>query len=295
MVSVLIITHNRSKELLETIKNINSQTFKEIEIIVVENGSDDEVVETNKAALKVRDVTYISSEKNLGVSGGRNKALKLAKGEVIIEIDDDAVFDDDSSIEKIVKFFDEHKDVGIQAFRIINYYSREITPVEFPFKNKKRDPVKPGKSAWFIGAGHAFTRELIDEIGYYRDFFPWGSEEQDYSVRAIDAGYNIFYNSEIIVYHKKSPKGRISNPTEFAIVALTNRYKFALYNFPLFNVLSHIFIRSIQSVLKFKNPLIPIVALYRTFNQWNYIKSERNVISKETRKKLSKLNGQLYY
>lgn len=295
MVSILIITHNRSEELLETIKNIKAQTVKDIEIIVVENGSDKEVVQTNEAALKEYGLTYINNNENLGVSGGRNVALKLSKGEIVLEIDDDAVFDDDTAIENVVKFFDEHKEIGIQAFQIINYFSREITPNEYPFKDKKRDSMQSGYSAWFIGAGHAFRRELINDIGYYRDFFPWGSEEQDYAVRAMDAGYKIYYNADIIVFHKKSLKGRINNPTKFAIVALTNRYKFAMYNFPFTNILTHMFVRSAQSVIKFKNPIIPFAAFFRVLKQRQMILGERKVVSKDTRKMLKELKGQLYY
>lgn len=45
MVSVLMITHNRSEELIDTVKNILEQTHKNIEIIIVENGSLDAVIQ----------------------------------------------------------------------------------------------------------------------------------------------------------------------------------------------------------------------------------------------------------
>lgn len=171
MVSVLMITHNRSEELIDTVKNILEQTHKNIEIIIVENGSLDAVIQKNRELLKDFDLQYIVSNENLGVSGGRNLALKEANGDVIIEIDDDAVFDDPKSIDNVISFFEKNPTIGIQAFQIINYYTRKITNEEYPFRDKSRDSNSEGYTTWFIGAGHAFRKELIDEIGLYRDFF----------------------------------------------------------------------------------------------------------------------------
>ncbi|MBO6536637.1 MAG: glycosyltransferase [Balneolaceae bacterium] len=295
MVSVLMITHNRSEELIDTVKNILEQTHKNIEIIIVENGSLDAVIQKNRELLKDFDLQYIVSNENLGVSGGRNLALKEANGDVIIEIDDDAVFDDPKSIDNVISFFEKNPTIGIQAFQIINYYTRKITNEEYPFRDKSRDSNSEGYTTWFIGAGHAFRKELIDEIGLYRDFFPWGSEEQDFSVRALNAGYEIFYNPEIIVYHKKSPNGRIENRIKFGGIALKNRIKFTLLNYPFRYALIHSIIRSTQSVIKFKSIRVLVLAINHLYNEFSYIVDNRKVIGKDTRKKLIERDGQLYY
>ena len=287
---------NRAEELLETVKNIKEQSYFNKEIIIIENGSNQKTVHTN--CIKYNQdhlVKYVVQKKNLGVSGGRNVALNLAKGEYIIEIDDDAVFENHNAIENAVDYMENNHNIGILGFKITNYYSGKITKQEYPFRNKKRDHNKSGLCTWFIGAGHMFSREILLKVGFYRDFFPWGSEEQDFSIRAIDSGFSILYFPTVNVYHKKSPQGRIQNPIEFASIALKNRIKVALLNLPVFSIITYILVRGLQSVLKYKNLNLLLLTYYHLKTEWSYIKAHRKPIKSQTILKLIQLKGQVFY
>jgi GT2 family glycosyltransferase len=295
LVSVLIITRNRSVELSETLLSISTQSYHPKTIIVLENGSDKETVLSNKKLVKEYEGVYVVLHENLGVSGGRNVALSYAKGEYFLEIDDDAVFGDDYCIEKAVQFMDDNPSVGISAFKIINYYTKEITPQEYPFRNKRRDVNSCGSCTWFIGAGHIIRRELITEIGVYREFFPWGSEEQDLSLRAINAGFEIRYFPSVVIYHKKTPNARIQDPVVFAGIALKNRIKVALLNLPLYSTVTYFIVRGVQLTLKYRSLTIVPRAMAHLLSESNYIRKNRMKIGKKAIKYLRKHNGQLYY
>lgn len=296
-VTVSIITRNRQTELLETLLNIDKQDYSNIEIVLVDNGSDNEIILSVENYLETLhcNVEYIQKGENLGVSGGRNVGLQAADGDYIIEIDDDAVFEDEQAISKAVSFMDDNPSIGISAFRITNYHTKEIVPQEFPFRDKNRDPFISGETTWFIGAGHIIRKELIEKIGHYHEFFPWGSEEQDYSIRAIDAGFKIFYLADINVFHKKSPNARISDKVEFASIALKNRMKVALLNLPLSSIFTYAIIRGFQFLVKFKNPVIILKAIKHIFNEFEYIRKNRTVVSKKTLDYLSIKKGQRYF
>jgi len=296
LVSVLIITRNRSEELFDTISNIQQQSYANIELIVLENGSDSQVVEHNKRRIQeYGNIHYVVLSENKGVSGGRNVALSQARGKYIVEVDDDAIFEYVDSIEKVVEFFERHPLVGIQAFKITNFFSKQIVPQEYPFRDKNRDPLLPGPCTWFIGAGHAFRRDMIGAIGTYRDFFPWGSEEQDLSMRALENDFEIYYNPRISILHKKSPKARIRNQSEFASIALKNRVKVAMLNLPILNVFSFFLIRGTQLSLRYKDISIPLRSLILLFKDMTYIRMNRKVLSRKTLRKMSELKGQLYF
>lgn len=296
-VSICIVTRNRDIELIATLKSISQQSYSPLEVIIIDNNSERSIIEDIRQFLSNYSLphNYILNDKNLGVSGGRNIGLITAVGDYIIEIDDDAVFESIDAIEKAVNFMDDNPFVGISAFRITNFFTNKIVPQEFPFRNKNRDPNENSETCWFIGAGHIFRKDLLDRIGYYHEFYPWGSEEQDLALRALDAGFKIYYLAYINVLHKKSPKARISNRIEFASIALKNRIKVASLNLPLFNVLSYILIRGIQFTIRERSILVFPKAIMKLLGELKYINRNRKVIKKETIKYLKSHNGQLYY
>ncbi|MHA1381554.1 MAG: glycosyltransferase family 2 protein [Candidatus Helarchaeota archaeon] len=296
LVSILIITRNRKDDLLDTISNIQLQDYDNIEIIVVENGSNEETIKSNYSVLsRYNNIKYVILKKNLGVSGGRNVALRLAKGDYIIEIDDDAIFRYKNSISLSVGFLERNKNVGILAFKIVNFYTNKISRNEFPFKRKKRNHTVKGPCTWFIGAGHIITRDCLSKVGFYKDFFPWGHEEQDYSIRCLDEGFEIYYFPEVEVLHKKTQKGRLEDSTEFIAIKLKNRIKVAILSLPMFSIISYYFFWSLYFVVKEKDILLPFIALKNIYKEKEYLLKNRKRIKLKTVLRLFKLNGQLFY
>jgi GT2 family glycosyltransferase len=296
LVSIVIITMNRKLELDETLINIYEQTYENIEVILYDNGSRTEIYNHNLNLSKnYNSCHFYSSPKNLGVSGGRTEALKKAIGKYIIEIDDDAIFEDTDAIEKAINFMISNTEIGIAAFKIVNFHTRTVTRNEYPFRDKSRLHSESGYCTWFIGAGHCFRRETISTVGYYNEYFPWGLEEHDYSLRALDNNFLIYFLADVIVLHKKSPNARIKNPIEFASIQLKNQIKVAAINLPLLSIVSYIILRSLQAIIKNKNIMIPFLALRYIYHESDYIRRKRKVIDKKTIEYLKRNHGQLYY
>src|SRR5689334_21982585 len=88
-VAVLIVTRNRTEDLSATVSSVNAQDFPIHEIIVVDNGSDQAIADANEATFaKDARVRYVRLARNLGVAGGRNHAMGLASGSLLLELDD---------------------------------------------------------------------------------------------------------------------------------------------------------------------------------------------------------------
>ena len=84
-VSVIITTYNRSKLLKRAIESVLSQTFKDFEMIVVDNGSTD----NTKEIAKDYNVKYIFQENSGGAAKPKNTGIKVAQGKYIATLDDD--------------------------------------------------------------------------------------------------------------------------------------------------------------------------------------------------------------
>ena len=100
LVSVIFATMNRKDDLIKCIKSIKNSTYKNVEIIIVDNGSTDGSQELVKKLFP--EVILIESELNLGVPVAFNKCLEKASGEYILRLDDDVLLKE-NAIELLVE------------------------------------------------------------------------------------------------------------------------------------------------------------------------------------------------
>jgi len=87
-VSVVVPTHNRSALLAQTLASVRAQTFADLEIVVVDDGSSDNTAEI---VTRIDDsrVRMVRHEQPLGVSAARNRGIREASGEWVAFLDDD--------------------------------------------------------------------------------------------------------------------------------------------------------------------------------------------------------------
>jgi len=108
-VSVIIPTYNRALYIAETLESVFSQTFKDYEVIVVDDGSSDNTADVLKPYM-VR-IDYIRKE-NGGQGSARNAGIKVACGEYIAFLDSDDLWVPEK-LEIQTGFADEHPDAGL--------------------------------------------------------------------------------------------------------------------------------------------------------------------------------------
>ena len=125
LVSVVIPTYNREKELEVSVKSVLHQTYDNLEVIVIDDCSTDN---TEEMLSKINDgrVTYIRNEQNMGPAVSRNRGARLAKGEFIAFHDSDDEWYPDK-LSKQMKVFAKHPDYSLVycAYKY-SYPDREI-------------------------------------------------------------------------------------------------------------------------------------------------------------------------
>lgn len=141
LVSVVIPTHNRKVMVLRLLKSVISSSYKNIEIIVIDDASSDNTLEFLEKSFKYKNFKIIRNKKNLFTAGSRNVGTKISKGDCIFFIDDDNVLDK-HTIASLVKVLFSDDDIG------------EVGPVNYNF-NKKN------KILWFITYRNMFTTKTV--------------------------------------------------------------------------------------------------------------------------------------
>jgi GT2 family glycosyltransferase len=216
--SFVIITYNRPSDTLELLKNISSLYHAEQllqDVIVVNNAStEDYAAIENYVALETKiAIQFIHSPINLGVTKGRNFALKYAQGDIVIFLDDDAVLQNTDALQNVVKSFETKgkngREIAIVSFKVLYYSNLQMQVNALPHKQfSKYKDKQTFFTYYFAGGAHAIKRNILNEAGNLPEEFFYGMEEYDLSYRLIEKGYCIKYDSSIVMLHKESPLGR---------------------------------------------------------------------------------------
>lgn len=108
LVSVLITTHNRSELLRRALESVLHQTYKAIEVIVIDDGSTDDTEEVVSGYMKqYSNLKYLKHAEPKGANVARNNGIRHAQGEYIAGLDDDDSISD-NYIEALVNAYDDN-------------------------------------------------------------------------------------------------------------------------------------------------------------------------------------------
>jgi glycosyltransferase involved in cell wall biosynthesis len=106
-ISVNILTKNRKDQLQKAIESVLKQSFKDYEIIVVNDGSTDK---TEEIILRYKDIKVLRHETSIGITQSRQEALEASQGEYVAILDDDDEWIDTDKLKKQVELLDKHND-----------------------------------------------------------------------------------------------------------------------------------------------------------------------------------------
>jgi glycosyltransferase involved in cell wall biosynthesis len=193
-IDVLIPTIGRKEYLLNVLHNLASQTHLPVNVIIVEQNTD----ETSVSELNyIVDISWPFKIKHhfthqSGACNARNIALKYVESEFVFFADDDIFFEDDL-IEK-----------AMQSFQLTG---NEVILVSCHLKTQKIVTQNPKQFPVF-GAGHAFVKSNSLKDLKFNMAYEFGfGEDNDFGMQLRSKGYDILYISTSKILHLKAPMG----------------------------------------------------------------------------------------
>ena len=161
MISVNIVTRNRAHLLSRAIKSILDQTFKNIEIIIIDDDSSDNTEKIVKN-FKNDKIRYYKIKKANTLGDARNIGLEKSNGKYIAILDDDDYWIDNRKLEKQYKILEEKKYIltGGGA-NLINSKNEIIGKIIMPTKNIKK---KITNYCPFIHSTVMFNKKLAIKV-----------------------------------------------------------------------------------------------------------------------------------
>lgn len=211
LASVVIPNWNGKKFLAGCLDSLKQQTYPNIEVIIVDNGSHDGSVEFLRE--KYPHVRLITFEHNTGFSVAVNRGIKESLGQYVALLNNDTIVDPEW-LSELVHALEEHSEAGSVGCKMLAYDDRGLLDgagdgyrrggLPGRIGHRERDTGRFDRPRYILGAcgGAAlYRRELFDVVGYLdEDYFAY-LEDVDFGLRAQSAGFKCYYVPTAIVYH----------------------------------------------------------------------------------------------
>ena len=272
LVSVIIPSYNRRHDLCRCIDSVLTQNSVSIEIIVVDDCSEDDTI----AALRryYPDVCLITCGRRYGPSHLRNLGLRDAIGDFVLFLDSDVVLQRQDIVWQMVEMLSQEPRIGeiggeIPVYR--NIFDDAIGKRRDSF-GKNHDVVSKKdertenqlKDCTYLATCNCMVRkDVAFEVGGFDPYYKFGGEDADFGYRILKRGYSNKVDFKVGVHHHRSTAGRY--PDETYRYHLT-RVRFNLKHLSAMRNLA-IFVKDFFNFLIFYIILVPKILVKKIKNE----------------------------
>jgi glycosyltransferase involved in cell wall biosynthesis len=177
LVSIIIPTYNRKNDIEECIKSVLKQSYKNCEIIVVDDFSSDATVKSIKENFPL--VTILVNKKNKGVNYCRNAGIVASRGEYLLFLDSDMVFIHEAQIEIMIQKIRDLQNVGSLG-GVIQKMETKVWGCNFDGSLKYSNSETELIECDYIPSGNLFLRrkEIFEQGGFDESLKGDGTESE---------------------------------------------------------------------------------------------------------------------
>jgi len=229
LVSVIIVNWNGKHLLGECLDSLAAQSFKDFEVIVVDNGSRDGSAEYLRGHYPA--VNTVALSENRGYAGGNNAGAAVAKGKYLAFLNNDTKTDS-VWLEHLVNEAEKGPaTIGMWASKIVSYDNPSVIDnvglLLYPdglARGKGRLEQDRGQydrrtEAFFpSGCAGLYRRELLNSTGLFDEEFFAYADDVDLGLRARLAGWGCIYVPSAKVHHKYSSSSSAYSPFKAFLV-----------------------------------------------------------------------------
>lgn len=254
LVSILIVNYNGSNVLKNCLKSLKSLTYENWEVILVDNGSqNDEVLKFDKLVKEYEGYFTVRSlhlKNNLGFAGGNNAAYTHAKGKYILLLNNDTTVSP-NLLDMMVNRMESDSTIGAMQPKIKlmdkpdyldnagMFLNRLGLSEHWGFGERDTDEFDSEKEIFSAkGACLLTLKSLIKDIGLFDETFGSYFEESDFCYRVWMSGHRVIYYPSTFIYHKVGFTSKQMDQIEIMLKATRNRIYSLFKNFSILHLIT---------------------------------------------------------
>lgn len=235
IVAIIILNWNGLADTLECLHSVFTLNYPNFEVIVVDNASTDGAAEVIPE--RYPQVVFLRNEVNLGFTGGNNLAIRYAMEQgagYVWLLNNDTTVEPDC-LSRIVALAESRPEIGLVSPTVHFYDDPETVQFcgnyvdwqQYDFVDLRRGSPPPDVDLTLWGTALLIKRAVVERIGVLNDQFFAYYEDQDYSLRALRAGFSTRVATDARIFHKDSRS--TGSPRSPLAVFLRTRNRYLLW------------------------------------------------------------------
>gem|GEM_PF-181890 len=215
LISVIIPVFNGAAFISDAINSVFQQDYKNLEVIVVDDGSTDNTAEM--VEMSGRNIKYLHQENN-GPAAARNKGVKIASGKYIAFLDADDFWDANKLSRQMSILLEKPEIAAVIGFTYKH-------PMSMDLEIAKTNAKEKGTFMLSLGAS-LFRKSVFKKVGYFETDMRSG-EDIDWFLRAREASVHIIIHKDVVQYYRSHGRN-ISNDQKLVNLSLLKLHKKSL-------------------------------------------------------------------
>lgn len=209
-VSIIVPVYNSEKTILRCLDSILNQTYKNIEIIIIDDGSTDSSYNLIKSRLNNDNRIKLIKKENTGVSDSRNNGLGIITGEYVTFVDSDDWIEL-NLIKKMVEVLEKENVDIICCNYYLNYEDGKQKKIERKEKRlDKFNALNPSSKYYFTTVwGKIFRKNVIDSLRFSTELYY--SEDTLFYIQTLMNASSIYWIKETLYHYYINQSGTIKN------------------------------------------------------------------------------------
>lgn len=196
---MIIPSYNQARFVASTVESVLAQTYPDVEIIVVDDGSTDD---TRAVLATYRDRIRTIHQGNRGLAGARNTGFHASRGDYLLFLDsDDLIHPDKLALH--VSFLEAERDLGLSysAWQQISEDGTRVLGEVRPNRQGRLLRELLRRDFFFFASAAVIRRECLEQVGLFDESLRWG-EDADMWLRLARAGYAFGYLDQPLLQYR---------------------------------------------------------------------------------------------
>jgi glycosyltransferase involved in cell wall biosynthesis len=212
IVSVIIPAYNAAKYLAETVDSVINQSFDDIEILIIDDGSTDNTLEIANQYQRHDHRIRVISQSNQGVSATRNNGVAHSKGKYIAFLDADDLWLY-NKLKCHLEHFNDNRNLAVSFGRVC--FLDPDGEVTNNFSKPVRSHLKPYhffyENPTITSSNLVIRREVFDQIGFFDESMSY-SEDQEWCLRVLSSEHwQVEGMNQVLMYYRTTNGGLSSH------------------------------------------------------------------------------------
>lgn len=216
LVSIIMPAYNAARYIKETIESVLTQSYSNWEMIIVDDGSTDNIAEIIKEySEKDARIQYIY-QTNKGQSSARNRGIKEAQGKYIAFLDADDLFLP-AKLEEQVKFLENNSECGVSYCKIYHFLNDNKQQLFYnPQPNYSGDIFERVLTQNFINPlAVVLRKEVLDKYGAFKE--DWRRVDEQYLWVKLSFNKVKFYYLDKVLAYYRVHRQSLSNQAQYLV------------------------------------------------------------------------------